>query len=256
MGEDPALRKAEVQALRLGIDLGLTLVDTAEMYGEGAAEIVVGEAIRGAREEIFLVSKVLPHNASRKRVVHAAEASLKRLGTDRIDLYLLHWPSSEPLEETIAGFERLAAQGKIRDYGLSNFDRHEMEAAEKLPGGTRIAADQVLYNLVRRGVERRLVPWCSSRKIAVMAYSPLEQGRLAAKSALQQVARRHGATPSRVALAWTIREEGIVAIPKASRLEHVRDNAAAADLRLTEEDLAELDRAYPVPERDFPLEML
>jgi diketogulonate reductase-like aldo/keto reductase len=256
MGEDPASRRTEVAALRLGIELGMTLIDTAEMYAEGGAEEVVGEAIHDVREEIFLVSKVLPQHASREGVVRAAEDSLRRLRTDRIDLYLLHWPGSEPLEETLAGFERLAAQGKIGAYGVSNFDGAEMAAAEDLPGGSGIAANQVLYNLKRRGVERRLLPWCAERRIAVLAYSPVEQGRLPAKDALARVARRHGATTFAVAIAWTIRNENIVAIPKASRLEHVRENAGASDLCLTEEDLADLDRAFPVPGRDVPLEML
>jgi diketogulonate reductase-like aldo/keto reductase len=256
MGEDSAKRKAEVAALRLGVELGMTLIDTAEMYAEGGAEEVVGEAIRDVRDRVFLVSKVLPHHASKKGVLRAAEQSLGRLRTDWIDLYLLHWPSSEPLEETLAGFEQLAAQGKIRGYGLSNFDHAEMAAAEALPGGKGIAADQVLYNLKHRGVERRLLPWCAERGVAVMAYSPVERGRLRGKPALLRVAERHGATPFRIAIAWTIRHEGIVAIPKASRPEHVRENAAAADLCLTEEDLAELDRAYPQPSRDVPLETL
>lgn len=256
MGEDSALLKTEVAALRLGVELGMNLIDTAEMYADGRAEEVVGEAIRDIREGIFLVSKVLPQHASRKGVVRAAEGSLRRLRTDWIDLYLLHWPSSEPLEETLAGFEQLSAQGKIRGYGLSNFDHAEMGAAEKLRGGSRIAADQVLYNLTRRGVERRLLPWCAERGVAVMAYSPVEQGRLPRTDVLLRVAQRHGATPFRIAIAWTIRHEGVVAIPKASRPEHVRDNAAAADVCLTEEDLAELDRAYPTPGRDVPLETL
>jgi len=256
MGEDPARRRTEVAALRLGVDLGMTLIDTAEMYADGGAEEVVGEAIQGVRDDVFLVSKVLPQHASRAGVVRAAEASLRRLRTEWIDLFLLHWPGSEPLEETLSGFEQLAAQGKIRGFGVSNFDHAEMAAAERLPGGHRIAANQVLYNLKRRGVERRLLPWCAERGIAVMAYSPVEQGRLPGKDALADVARRHGATTFAVAIAWTIRNEGIVAIPKASRLEHVRENAGAADLCLTEEDLADLDRAFPVPQRDVPLEML
>ncbi len=256
MGEDPARRRTEVAALRLGIELGMTLVDTAEMYADGGAEEVVGEAIQGVRDGVFLVSKVLPQHASRAGVVRAAEASLRRLRTEWIDLFLLHWPGSEPLEETLSGFDRLAAQGKIRGFGVSNFDHAEMAAAERLHGGGAIAVNQVLYNLKRRGVERRLLPWCAERGIAVMAYSPVEQGRLPAKDALEGVARRHGATTFAVAIAWTIRNEGVVAIPKASRLEHVRENAGASDLCLTEEDLADLDRAFPVPHRDVPLEML
>jgi diketogulonate reductase-like aldo/keto reductase len=254
MGESARKRKDEVAALGLGFDLGMTLVDTAEMYGDGGAEEVVGEAIRGRRDEIFVVSKVLPQNASKAGTIRAAERSLRRLGTDRIDLYLLHWPGSHPLPETIAGFLQLQSEGKIRAYGLSNFDIAEMRAAVTIEGGEAIAANQVYYNLERRGIERKLLPWCAEQGIAIMAYSPLEQKRLQKKDALRRVASRRDATPSRVAIAWTLRHDAVVAIPKAVKPEHVRDNAAAADLRLTEEDLAELDRAYPAPARDVPLE--
>ncbi len=254
MGEDGRSRRAEMDALRLGLDLGMNLVDTAEMYAGGGAESVVGEAIRGRRDGVFLVSKVLPQNASRAGTVEAAERSLARLGTDRIDLYLLHWPGPHPLADTLAAFQRLVADGKILHYGLSNFDLDEIEAAEKLPGGGRIAANQVFYNLRRRGISRKFLPWCQQRGVVVMAYSPLEQGRLHADRALQRIADRHGATPARVALAWAIRHEGVVAIPKSSSAVHVRDNAAAADLVLTEEDMADLERAFPPPTHDVPLE--
>jgi diketogulonate reductase-like aldo/keto reductase len=255
MGEDPARRADEVAALELGIDLGMTLIDTAEMYAGGGAEEVTGEAIAGRRDEIFLVSKVLPENASRQGTIAAAEASLKRLGTDRIDLYLLHWPGRFPLEETYEAFERLVEPGQIGDYGVSNFDIDEMESSEMLPGGKRVAANQVLYNLHRRGIERRLLPWCLERDIVVMAYSPLEQARVS-RAGLDDIAARHDCTPYQVALAWTVREPGVVAIPKSSRVENVRENAGAAEMRLTEEDLAQIDLIFPVPARDVPLETL
>jgi diketogulonate reductase-like aldo/keto reductase len=256
MGVDETERPREVGALRLGLDLGMTLIDTAEMYADGGAEEVVGEALRGRRDEVFLVSKVLPKNASREGTVRAAERSLRRLGTDRIDLYLLHWESKTPLAETLEAFTRLREAGKIRHYGLSNFDRDLMQEAESLPGGAAVAADQVLYHLGKRGLEARLLPWCAERGVTVMAYSPLAQGRLRRRRGLAGVARRHGVTPSRVAVAWTLRLPGIVSIPKASSPDHVRDNAAALDLKLTSEDLAELDAAFPPPSPDEPLGML
>ncbi len=256
MGEDPRKRKKELDALRLGIDLGMTLIDTAEMYGDGGAEEVVAEAIRGRREEIYLVSKVLPENASRLGTIAAAERSLARLRTDSIDLYLLHWAGPHPLEETLAAFERLAEQGKIRDYGVSNYDVDEVEAAERLPGSERIMADQVFYNLARRGIERRLLPQCAKRGIVVMAYSPLDQSRLLGNRTLHRVAKRHGVTPARVALAWTVRQDGVVTIPKASNARHVRENADALSLHLDAENLADLDREFPPPSKDVPLEML
>jgi diketogulonate reductase-like aldo/keto reductase len=255
MGEKPNRRAAEVAALRLGFDRGLTLVDTAEMYADGGAEEVVGEAIAGRRDGIFVVSKVLPHNASRAGTLRACERSLRRLRTDRIDLYLLHWPGSHPLGETLEAFERLRESGKIRHHGVSNFDPREMRDALRLPGGTGIAADQILYHLNARGPERALIPWCVERGILVMAYSPLAQGLLGPNRALESVARRHACSPERVALAWTIRREGVVTIPMSSNPDHVRDNAAAATLRLTGEDLAALDAAFPAPKQDVPLEM-
>ncbi len=256
MGEVPSRRRAEVAALRLGLDLGLSLVDTAEMYADGRAEEIVGEAMAGRRDEVFLVSKVLPHNASLEGTLAAARRSLRRLGTDHLDLYLLHWPGPHPLEQTLEAFQRLRRDGLIRHYGLSNFDADEMAAAAALPGGEGIAANQILYNLERRGPEQRLIPDCAARGVAVMAYSPLEQGRLPRTGALDVVARRHGVTPAQAALAWVLRLEGVVAIPKAADPQHVRDNAAAAGLRLDAADLARLDAAFPAPDGDLPLEML
>ena len=250
MGERRSQRRDEVNALRLGLDLGMILVDTAEMYGDGGAEEVVAEAIDGRRDEVFLVSKVLPHNASRAGTIRACEASLRRLRTDTLDLYLLHWPGSHPVAETRAAFEELVGQGKIRYWGISNFDVDEMAGLEGA------AANQVLYNLGRRGIERNLLPWCEARGIAVMAYSPLEQGRLRRSAGLEAVARRHGSSPSQIALAWTLRHDAVVAIPKATRAEHVRENRKAAELVLTPEDLADLDRDFPRPARDVPLETL
>ena len=256
MGENRARWTDEVAALRLGLDLGMRLIDTAEMYGDGGAERVVAEAIRGRRDEVFLVSKVLPHHASYTGTLRACEASLARLETDRLDLYLLHWPGSHPVEETIRAFQRLRVDGKIRYWGVSNFDVDEMEPVIAVEDPAGCTTNQVLYNLERRGVERRLLDWCTLRGMPVMAYSPLEQGRLRSKSALGRVAERHGASLEQVALAWVLRREEVVTIPKAIRPEHVRANAGAADLVLTEEDLSDLDRAFPVPARDVPLETL
>jgi diketogulonate reductase-like aldo/keto reductase len=262
MGEDPSARQAEVAALRLGLDLGMTLVDTAEMYGEGGAEEVVGEAIAGRRDDVFLVSKVYPHNASRAGVRAACERSLRRLRTDCLDLYLLHWRGGVPLAETLEAFERLRTEGKIRDYGVSNFDTDDMLEAAALPEGSHIAANQVLYNLVKRGIEWDLLPWCRERGIPVMAYSPLEstpaeQRALLGRPQLAEVARRHDATPAQVALAWLLRQDGVVTIPKAVQSAHVRANRVALDLapRLAPDDLALLDAAFPPPGRRRPLAM-
>lgn len=256
MGDHPSKRRDEITALRLGINLGLTLIDTAEMYGDGRAESLVGEAIAGMREQVFLVSKVLPSNASRKGVRRACEASLKRLHTDCIDLYLLHWSSSHPLEETIRGFEDLLSSGKIRHWGVSNFDVAEMEELLAMRGGAACAVNQVLYNLTRRGIEYDLLPWCRERGIPVTAYSPIEQGRLLGNPALKRVAARHGATSAQVALAWLLHQENIVAIPKAGTPAHVRENRGALDLCLTRQDFAELDQAFPPPSGPRALEML
>jgi diketogulonate reductase-like aldo/keto reductase len=255
-GESPPRRDLEVAALRLGLDLGMTLIDTAEMDGDGVAEELVGEAIAGRRDDVFLVSKVLPSHATRRGTIAACERSLRRLRTDRIDLYLLHWRESTPLEETLDGFAALAESGRIRHWGVSNLEASEMEELVNLRGGAAVQTDQVLYNLTRRGIEHDLLPWCRARRLPVMAYSPLEQGRLLGRRALRKVAERHGATPAQVALAWVLREEGVVAIPKATTPEHVRENRGALDVRLTGEDLVALDRAFPRPAGPTPLEVL
>jgi len=256
MAEDPTRRETERAALEFGLDVGLTLIDTAEMYADGAAEELVGEAIAGRRDEVFLVSKVLPTNASHAGTIAACEGSLRRLGTDRIDLYLLHWRGSTPLEETVEAFHELVEAGKIRYWGVSNFDVPDMEELFGVSHGPHVQSDQVLYNLSRRGIEVDLLPWCRARGIPVMAYSPIEQGRLLRDTALNSVAERHGATPAQIALAWVLRLDGVNAIPKAGTPAHVEENRAALDLRLTGEDLAELDGAFPPPEEKQPLEML
>ena len=255
MGEDRRRAAAEVAALRLGIELGLTLIDTAEMYGAGGAESVVREAAQGCRDALFIVSKVLPSNASRAGTVAACERSLKRLGTDRIDLYLLHWRGSVPLAETLEGFVRLARDGKIRHHGVSNFDRRGIEEWRALAGGDAVAANQVLYNLATRGIEWDLMPWCRDHGVAIMAYTPLGHGRMLANQSLVAIARRYGATPAQVALAWLLRQAGTIVIPKAARPAHVRENRGAADLALTAEDLDAIDRAFPPPRRSTALGM-
>jgi len=256
MGETVRRRADEVAALRLGLELGMRLIDTAEMYAEGGAEEIVAEATKGHRDQVFLVSKVYPHNASRHGAVAACERSLKRLETDVIDLYLLHWRGDVPLAETLAAFEALVRAGKIRHWGVSNFDTADMAELRKLAGGAACATNQVLYNLTRRGIEWGLLPWCRRHKMPVMAYSPLEQGRLAAKPALRAIARRHDAKPLQVALAWVLQRDDVIAIPKAATPEHVRDNLGALDLRLTRDDLAALDRAFAPPAGETPLAML
>jgi len=256
MGEDRRRAADETAAVRLGIELGMNLIDTAEMYGNGHAEEIVAEASKGLRDRLFIVSKVLPYNASQRGVVEACERSLKRLNTDRIDLYLLHWRGSVPLADTLAGFERLRRDGKIRHHGVSNFNTEDMREWVALSGGETVAANQILYNLSRRGPEFELIPWCRERGVAIMAYSPLEQGRMLNNRGLREVAARHGATPAQVALAWLLRQEGMIVIPKATKLDHARENRAAADLRLDDEDLAALDRAFPPPTSRTPLGML
>jgi diketogulonate reductase-like aldo/keto reductase len=256
MGESMRKRKEEVAALRLGLDLGLTLIDTAEMYGDGVAEEIVAEAVEGRRDECFIVSKVLPENSTRAGTIAACERSLKRLKTDRIDLYLLHWRGRPRLEETLSGFEALSDAGAIRYWGVSNFDVKDMEELCALEGGTVCATNQVLYNLRRRGIEAGLLPWCRDRGIPIMAYSPIEQGRLLGDRMLTAVAIRHRATTPQIALAWALRQPDIMVIPKAATLEHVRENRAALDIRLTDQDHAELDRAFPPPKRPRPLELL
>jgi diketogulonate reductase-like aldo/keto reductase len=256
MAEDPRRRKDEVAALRLGLDLGMNLIDTAEMYAAGRAEELVADAIAGRRDEVFLVSKVLPSHASRRDTVQACAGSLRRLRTDHLDLYLLHWRGNVPLVETVEAFDRLVNEGRIRYWGVSNFDVTDMTDLASIDGGEHVAADQVLYNLARRGIELDLLPWCRARRIPIMAYSPIEQGRLLADRVLHTVATRHNATPAQVALAWVLRDDGVNAIPKAGTLAHVRENHSALDIRLTDEDLADLDAAFPPPTVPRPLEML
>lgn len=256
MAEDARCRKDEVAALRAGFDLGMTLVDTAEMYADGGAEALVGEAIAGRRDELFLVSKVLPENATRPGTVASCEHSLWRLGTDRLDLYLLHWRGNVPLDETLDAFAALVDAGKIRYWGVSNFDVIDMIELWGLAGGSEVATDQVLYNLTRRGIEYDLMPWCSDRHIPIMAYSPIEQGRLLGHRELKNVAARYNAKPAQIALAWVLRQDGVVAIPKAANVAHVRENHAALAIHLTREDLAALDRAFPAPTEAIPLAML
>jgi diketogulonate reductase-like aldo/keto reductase len=256
MGERAGEASREIAAVRLALDLGMTLIDTAEMYGEGGAEEIVGEALAGRRDEAFVVSKVYPHNGSRDGVVAACERSLTRMQTDRIDLYLLHWPGSHPISETIEGFESLRADGKILRWGVSNFDTDAMAELWSAGGGEACATNQVLYNLARQGVEFDLLPWQRQRGMPTMAYSPLEQGRAFRGSALTDIARRHDTTAMAVALAWVMREGDVIAIPKASDPLHIRANRAAADLMLTGEDLAELDKAFPPPTSKRPLEIL
>ena len=262
MGEDTSRRQAEVAAIRLGLELGMTLIDTAEMYGEGGAEEVVGEAIKDRpRSEVFIVSKVYPHNASRRGAVEACARSLRRLKVEYIDLYLLHWRGDVPLLETLEAFQFLKDNGSIRDYGVSNFDVEDMEEAYTLPGGDEIATNQVLYNLAYRGIEWELLPWCRKRRIPIMAYSPIgnnaaEQKRMFGNRNVKSVAARHNATPAQIALAWLLRHPDLVVIPKSSTPEHIRDNRAALDIELTDSDFKELDQAFPPPNRKIPLEML
>jgi diketogulonate reductase-like aldo/keto reductase len=256
MGESRGERSREVAALRLGLDLGITLIDTAEMYGAGGAEEVVGEAIRGRRDGVYVVTKFYPHHAGARQLRTACEGSLKRLGVERIDCYLYHWRGSVPLPETVEGLEHLVAAGKISRWGVSNFDVADLEELVALRDGDNVAADQVLYNLARRGAEFDLLPWCAARSVEVMAYSPLDEGPLARHPAVAAVARDLKVTPAEVALAWTIRAPGVCTIPKASREEHVRAVRRAADLRLDAAAIDALDRAFPPPTRKRPLEVI
>ena len=256
MGESAAAAGAEVRALQAGIYLGMTLIDTAEMYADGQSERIVGRALAGRREQVYLVSKVLPHNASERGTIATCEASLKRLGTDHLDLYLLHWRGSHPLAATIAGMETLMAQGKIGGWGVSNLDTDDMDELAEAPGGEQVLCNQVLYNLSRRGIEYDLLPQATQSDIAVMAYSPIEQGRILKQPALKAIAQRHGVTPAQVALAWVLRRPGVIAIPKAADVAHVEANRACLDLHLNENDLTELDAAFPPPRRKQPLAML
>lgn len=256
MGERPERRQDELDAIRFAIDHGMTLIDTAEMYGDGAAEELIGTALVGRRADAFIVSKVLPHHATRRGTVDACENSLRRLATDCIDLYLLHWPGAVPLEETLEGFDALQRAGKIRHWGVSNFDTADMEELLALRGGNAVAANQVLYNLMRRGIEFDLVPWCEQRKLPLMAYSPLEQGRLLGAPELLRLAAEYSATPAQIALRWVLRHDSTIALPKAATPDHVRQLQGALDIPLTPQDMAALDRAFPPPRRKVPLEMI
>ncbi|MEN3608784.1 aldo/keto reductase [Plantactinospora sp. ZYX-F-223] len=255
LGESPGKRRDEIAALRTGLDLGMTMIDTAEMYGSGSSEELVGAAIAGRRHEIFLVDKVLPANATRQGTVQACRRSLRRLGTDHIDLYLLHWRGSHPLAETVEAFAELVEAGDIGQWGVSNFDLSDMVDLMDA-GGDSCAANQILYNLTRRGPEYDLLPWLRERGIPVMAYSPIEQGRLLGDAQLSEVAARHQGTPAQVALAWVLRQDAVAAIPRSSDPGHTRENAGALELRLGEEDLAVLDTVFPPPGGPQPLEML
>ena len=256
MGERARERAREVAALRLGIDLGMTLIDSAEMYADGGAEELVGEAIAGRRDEVFLVSKVYPDHASRRGVVAACRRSLKRLSTDRLDLYLLHWRGDVPLVETVAGFETLRKDGSIRDWGVSNFDRSDMEELLEIPGGGHCAANQVLYNLGCRGIEWDLLPLCRRHGIAVMAYSPFDEGRLLGNGRLRTLAERAGVTPGQLALAWLLGQEQVAAIPKASDPAHVHDNHSALGDPILQDLRAEIDRVFPPPSGPSALKMI
>ena len=246
----------DAAALRLGLDLGVRLIDTAEMYGEGRAEELVGEAIAGRRDEAFVVSKVYPHNASRKGVAAACERSLRRLKTDRIDLYLLHWRGNVPFAETMEAFAALRQAGKIRHYGVSNLDVSDMQELWQVPGGQAAAANQLLYNLTRRGIEWDLQPWLRERRVPVMAYSPIEQARLLTDGKLAGFAKRHGMTPAQAALAWLLSKDGVIVIPKTGRRERLTENLGALERRLDAAQQSELDALFPPPAGPQPLEML
>ena len=257
MGEQSRAAGTEAAALKLGIDLGMTLIDTAEMYGNGGAEEVVAEAAQGQRDKLFIVSKVYPQNASRTGVPQACERSLKRLRTDRIDLYLLHWKGSYPLADTVEAFEKLKAAGKIRYWGVSNFDTADMQGLVRLADGANCATNQVLYHAGSRGIEFDLLPWSNAHNMPLMAYSPVGQGgRLLQSKALAAVAKRHNATPAQIAIAWSMRHANVITIPKASDQAHVRQNAAADSIALTESDLAEIDAVHPPPARRQSLDIL
>jgi diketogulonate reductase-like aldo/keto reductase len=256
MGENPRMRAEEIATLRLGVERGATLIDTAEMYGEGKSEELIGEAIADRRDDVFLVSKVYPHNATRLGAVAACERSLRRLRTDRLDLYLLHWRGSVPLAETMEAFMTLQRDGKIRYYGVSNLDVDDMEELVSVPGGSDVQTDQVLYNLARRGIEWDLLPWLRERAIPVMAYSPIEQGRLLRNPKLVRFAKRYGHTPAQIALAWLLRNDDVVVIPKASHRERLLENLGALEIQLSDAQLAELDEMFPPPDGPRPLEML
>jgi diketogulonate reductase-like aldo/keto reductase len=257
LGDRTDRRQQEIAALQLGIDLGMTLIDTAEMYGDGASEELVADAIAGRRDQLFLVTKVLPSNAtSKKRIVTSCENSLRRLRVEHVDLYLLHWRQTEKLAEVVEAFTELVAAGKIRHWGVSNFDLADLQELESVPGGKNVASNQVLYNVTRRGIEFDLLPRARAMGLNVMAYTPIEQGRILGNPALREVARRHNVQPAQIALAWTLRAAGVMAIPRSGSPAHTRENAAAAGIELTERDLQQIDRAFPPPKKSRPLETL
>ena len=256
LGENRATRTEEIATLRLGLDLGVTLIDTAEMYGDGRSEEMVAEAIEGRRNDVFLVSKVSPNNASRKGAVAACERSLARLRTDRIDLYLLHWRGNVPFAETLEAFVALQKAGKIHHFGVSNLDLADMQELVSVPGGPAVATNQLLYNLARRGIEWDLLPWLRERRIPVMAYSPIEQARLTLHPKLVDFAQRHGMTPAQASLAWLLAHDDVIVIPKTGHRDRLKENIGALDHRLTPAQLAELDRLFPPPTGPRPLEML
>jgi len=256
MGEESERRRGEVAALRTGIELGMTLIDTAEMYASGGAERVVGDAIEGRRDEVFVVSKFYPQNATREKMRAACERSLRRLRTDRIDLYLLHWRGDVPLRETLDGFRELIDDEKIRYAGVSNFDRSDMEELARLKDGLElVATNEVLYNIERRGIEYDLAPWMRKRHRPLIAYSPIEEGLLSGRGhrTLNEIAARHDATVAQIALAWTIRDGDVIAIPKAAKLSHVKENASAIEIRLTQRDLEQIDEMSAPPTEPTPL---
>jgi diketogulonate reductase-like aldo/keto reductase len=256
LGEEPARHATELAALRTGIEIGLTLIDTAEMYGDGAAEELVGEAIAGRRDEVFLVSKVLPVHATRRGTVQACQASLRRLGTGHLDMYLLHWRGKVPLAETVAAFEELVQAGAIGCWGVSNFDAPDMDELVAVPGGARVQTDQVLYNLARRGPEYDLVPWCQEFGIPLMSYSPVDHGRLLEHPAVRDMAAAKGVTPAQLAIAWVLRLPDVCAVAKASTRAHVMENRAAMEISFTPAELAQLDMIFPPPFSKQPLEVL
>lgn len=249
MGEHAGSRAAEVAALRAGLDAGLTLIDTAEMYGEGGAEEIVGKAIAGRRGHAYVVSKVYPHNAGARSAIAACERSLKRLRVERLDCYLLHWRGRIPLAETVGAFERLVAEGKIARWGVSNFDVDDMEELFALPEGRHCATNQVLYHLGERTVEWRLLDWCRSHGVGVMAYSPLGQGDLLSDRRLSTIAKSLGIAPATLAIAFVLSRDGVAAIPKTARVEHVPSLRHALDLSIDADTRAALDRAFPPPRR-------
>ena len=256
LGDKRAERREEMTTLRMGLDAGATLIDTAEMYGDGRSEQLVGEAIAGRRDKVFLVTKVLPHHATRQGTIAACEASLRRLGTDRVDLYLLHWRGQVPLDETVGAFDALQRSGKIRHWGVSNFDASDMQELLAIAGGDAVATNQLLYNLSRRWLEWEFGPWLRQRHIPLMAYSPIEQARLLSDPRLIEFGRANGMTPAQVALAWLLAKDNVIVIPRTAQSKRMRENLGALDHPLSRDQLAELDCLFPAPDGPRPLELL